>query len=53
MAQIANRLSPDDITAVSAWLANQQPPADTHAQPAGSVTPPLACGVLVAKGSGA
>jgi cytochrome c553 len=53
MAQIANRLSPDDITAVSAWLASQQPPADAHAQPAGSVKPPLTCGVLDTKGSGA
>ena len=53
MAQIANRLSPDDITAVSAWLASRQPPADTHAQVAGSVNPPLACGVLGAKGDGA
>ena len=53
MAQIANRLSLDDITAVSAWLASQQPPADTHAQAAGSVNPPLACGVLGAKGDGA
>ncbi|MBU6249463.1 MAG: c-type cytochrome [Xanthomonadaceae bacterium] len=46
MATIANRLTPDDITAVSAWLATRQLPADMHAQPAGSVTPPLACGVL-------
>ena len=53
MAQIANRLSPDDITAVSAWRATQPPPADTHAQAAGSVHPPLACGVLGARGDGA
>ena len=53
MAQIANRLSPDDITAVSAWLASQQPASDAHAQAAGSVTPPLRCGVLAAKGDGA
>jgi cytochrome c553 len=46
MAGIANRLSPEDITAVSAWLASRQPPANVQAQPAGSVTPPLACGVL-------
>ena len=46
MATIANRLTPADITAVSAWLATRQLPADMHAQPAGSVTPPLACGVL-------
>ncbi len=53
MAQVANRLSPDDITAVSAWLASQQPPGDAHAEAAGAVTPPLACGVLAVKGDGA
>lgn len=53
MAQIANRLTPADITAVSAWLASQQPPADAHAQAAGTVKPPLQCGVLGAKGDGA
>jgi cytochrome c553 len=53
MAQIANRLAPGDITAVSAWLASRQPPADAHAQAAGTVKPPLACGVLGATGSGA
>ncbi|HEU4669854.1 MAG TPA: c-type cytochrome [Dyella sp.] len=46
MATVANRLTPDDITAVSAYLATRQLPADLHAQPAGTVTPPLQCGVL-------
>jgi cytochrome c553 len=46
MAEIANRLSVDDISAVSAWLAGRELPADMHAQPAGSITPPLHCGVL-------
>jgi cytochrome c553 len=46
MATIANRLSEADITAVSAWLATHEVPADAHAQPPGSVKPPLACGVL-------
>jgi cytochrome c553 len=46
MAEIANRLAPADITAVSAWLASREVPADTHPQPAGSITPPLRCGVL-------
>ncbi len=46
MATIANRLTPADITAVSAWLASRELPADMHAQPAGSVQPPLQCGVL-------
>jgi len=49
MATIASRLSAADISAVSAWLATRDVPADAHAQPAGSVTPPLACGVLGAK----
>jgi cytochrome c553 len=54
MAEIAGRLGPADITAVSAWLAGRQVPADTHALPAGSVEPPLSCGVLAAKqGDGA
>jgi cytochrome c553 len=46
MATIASRLSEADITAVSAWLATRDVPAEVHAQPPGSVTPPLACGVL-------
>lgn len=52
MAEIANRLAPADITAVSAWLASRDVPADTHLQPAGSITPPLHCGVLQTSGSG-
>jgi cytochrome c553 len=50
MALVATRLSDSDITAVAAALASRQLPADTHAQPAGSVTPPLRCGVLGAIG---
>ena len=53
MAQIANRLAPADITAVSAWLASHDVPSDTHPQPAGSITPPLHCGVLQGQGGGA
>lgn len=49
MAAIANRLSATDISAVSAWLASRELPADTHAQAAGTVKPPLSCGVLGAK----
>jgi hypothetical protein len=52
MAVVANRLSASDITAVAAALASRQLPADTHAQAAGSVTPPLPCGVLGATGDG-
>lgn len=46
MAVIADRLSPSDITAVAAWLSSRALPAAPHPQPAGSVTPPLPCGVL-------
>ena len=53
MSEIANRLSDSDITAVSAWLASRELPADMHAQAAGTVTPPLHCGVLGDKGDGA
>jgi cytochrome c553 len=53
MAEIANRLTPADITAVAAWLASHDVPPDTHPQPAGSITPPLHCGVLEAQGGGA
>ena len=49
MATVVSRLSDADITAVSAWLSTREVPADAHAQPPGSVTPPLACGVLGAK----
>jgi cytochrome c553 len=50
MAEVASRLRESDITAVAAALASRELPADTRAQPAGSVTPPLRCGVLGAKG---
>jgi cytochrome c553 len=46
MATIVSRLSDADISAVSAWLAQRPVPADAHAEPAGSVKPPLRCGVL-------
>ncbi|WP_243039487.1 c-type cytochrome [Dyella sedimenti] len=53
MAEIANRLGDSDISAVSAWLAGRELPADMHAQPPGSVKPPLHCGVLGDKEGGA
>ncbi len=53
MAVIAGRLRESDITAVAAWLAGRDMPAHTRAQPAGSVDPPLPCGVLGAVGEGA
>ena len=46
MAQIAHRMEPADVAAVSAWLASQPVPVKAHA-PAGPVRqPPLRCGVL-------
>jgi cytochrome c553 len=53
MAEIANRLAPEDITAVAAWLSSHAVPPDAHAQAAGSISPPLRCGVLGATGGGA
>ncbi|MEO7073468.1 MAG: c-type cytochrome [Rhodanobacter sp.] len=53
MALVASRLRDSDITAVAAWLASRQMPAQTRPQPAGSVRPPLPCGVLGAHGEGA
>ena len=53
MAVVAGRLRETDITAVAAWLASRTMPAHTRAQPAGSVEPPLPCGVLGATGEGA
>jgi len=44
MAQVAKRLSPDDLTAVAAWLAAQPLPADPHPANAGTTKPPLECG---------
>lgn len=51
MAVVAGRLADSDITAVAAALASRELPADTRPQAAGSVNPPLPCGVLGAKAS--
>ena len=48
MAQVAQRLSPEDIGAVSAWLAAQPVPAHAAAPPAPSTPLPLACGGVAA-----
>jgi cytochrome c553 len=52
MAHIAGRLDEADISAVAAWIASRELPADMHAQPAGSVEPPLRCGVLAGDRTG-
>jgi cytochrome c553 len=44
MAQVAQRLSPEELTAVAAWLAAQPLPADPHPAPALPREMPLACG---------
>lgn len=46
MAQVAQRLNVDDISAASAWLATQAVPADAAPVPSTSVKLPLACGSL-------
>jgi cytochrome c553 len=44
MADIAKRLSPEDIGAVAAWLAAQRASPDTPPAPAGSLKLPIECG---------
>ena len=44
MAQIVERMKPDDISAVSAWLSAQPLPADPHPAPAMAQPVPMACG---------
>lgn len=46
MADIARRLKPDEVAAISAWLAAQPLPPDAHAAPAEAIARPLplACG---------
>lgn len=41
MAVVASRLRDSDITAVAAWLASREPPADMHAEPAAAEKAPL------------
>lgn len=44
MAEIAKRLSPEDLGAVTAWLAAQPVPRDAKPAPAPRKPPALACG---------
>jgi cytochrome c553 len=44
MAQITERLTSEDIGAVTSWLTSQPVPSDMTAAPAGSVKLPIACG---------
>ncbi|HET7268469.1 MAG TPA: c-type cytochrome [Oleiagrimonas sp.] len=44
MAKVASRLTPQQITAVAAWLSSQPVPEDTRPAPVGSMRLPLKCG---------
>ena len=44
MADISRKLTPDDIAALSAWLASQPVPDNIHAQPKTQAKLPLHCG---------
>ena len=44
MAEIANGSPPEDIAAVTAWLAAQRASPDTPPAPAGSLKLPIECG---------
>jgi cytochrome c553 len=44
MARIARQLTPEDLTAVAAWLAAQPLPADPHPAATLAAKPPLECG---------
>jgi cytochrome c553 len=50
MAQVADRLTPDDVAAVSTWLASQPLPRDTKAT-AATAPPPVACGSIPTVGT--
>ena len=49
MAQIVKRLAPEDIAALSAWLASRPLPADAHPAPALPAKAPLDCGSMQAE----
>ena len=49
MAQIAGRLSADDLGAISAYLAAQAPPDHAAPAPAAVAPPPLECGSITAR----
>lgn len=46
MADISLKLSPDEIAAISTWLASRPVPEDMHALPAKSMDWPMRCGSL-------
>ena len=46
MAQVARALQPEDVSAVSAWLAAQPVPPSFAPAPVGSVSAPIKCGMF-------
>lgn len=44
MAEISKQLTPDDLSAITAWLTSRAVPNDMTPSPASSVTLPIACG---------
>lgn len=52
MAQVADRLTPEDIAAVSAWLATQAVGNPYTAVPAGSISLPIECGAISSSAEG-
>lgn len=51
MAEVARRLAPEDIAAVSAWLASQPVPPGAHAVKAATVPLPMRCGSATPPGT--
>jgi len=51
MADVAQRLAPEDVAAVSAWLASQPVPVQAHAVKAASVALPMRCGSATPPGT--
>lgn len=46
MADISRKLSPDDIAALSTWLASRPVPENMHAEPARTAGLPMRCGSM-------
>jgi cytochrome c553 len=53
MAQIARQLTPEDLTAVAAWLAAQPLPMDPHPAPSLPKPPGISCGSAMTTAAGA
>lgn len=51
MADVANKLTPENIRAVAVWLSQQSHEEGRRPAPPGSVVPPVACGSLPHQGA--